>query len=325
MTPTPARLLRLLALLQTRRDWSGAELADRLDVDPRTVRRDVDRLRALGYAIDASAGPGGGYRFGAGQHMPPLLLDDDEAVAVMLALRAAGGGFARLEETAMRALLKLEQIVPRRVRARLAGLQAVLVTLGRAAEPVDPGVLTALAAACRDHDRLGFTYRDHTGAESARRVEPMRVAHTGRRWYLVAWDSDRTDWRTFRVDRIRDPVPGARFESRALPGDVAEHVSRAVQVAPYACRARVELSGSAEDNSNRVPGWLGVIEAIDDTRCALTVGAPDEATLIGHLVFLGVDFTLVDPPALAPALRRVAARLQAAAAAPPDAAIAETR
>lgn len=312
MHSTPARLLRLLALLQTRRDWTGPELAGRLEVDPRTVRRDVDRLRALGYTIDAASGPGGGYRFGAGQHMPPLLLDDDEAVAVMLALRTASSRIARLEEMAMGVLLKLEQIVPRRLRARLAGLSGVMVSLTRARDAVDPERLQVLAAACRDRDRLTFGYRDHSGVVSTRHVEPARLAHTDRRWYLVAWDLDRADWRTFRVDRISAPTAGGPFVPRALPGDVAALVTHGVQVAPYACRARVELRGSAEQNAERVPGWVGVIEAIDETRCALTVGAPDAATLVGHLVFLDVDFTLVDPPELAETVRAVAARLRAA-------------
>src|SRR5262245_8758169 len=198
MLETSARLLRLLSLLQARRYWSGKELGERLEIDIRTVRRDVDRLRDLGYTVHASAGVGGGYRFGAGASMPPLLLDDDEAVAMTVALRSIAGGVSRLEDTAMRVLVKLDQILPPRLRPRLSALHAVTVSIAGPADPLDPEVLTSVAVACRDNERLQFRYCDRLGKTTSRNVEPLRLAHTGRRWYLVAWDNGRTDWRTFR-------------------------------------------------------------------------------------------------------------------------------
>ncbi|RCV50191.1 helix-turn-helix transcriptional regulator, partial [Marinitenerispora sediminis] len=192
MLETSARLLRLLSLLQTHRDWTGAELADRLGITTRTVRRDVEKLRTLGYPVHAAPGVAGGYRLGAGAALPPLLLDDDEAVAVAVGLRtAAGGTVAGIEESSVRALAKLEQVLPSRLRHRVTTLHAVTVAVPDSGAAVAPDVLTAIAAACRAHERLRFDYRDHAGQPSVRDVEPHRLVHTGRRWYLVAWDTDR--------------------------------------------------------------------------------------------------------------------------------------
>jgi predicted DNA-binding transcriptional regulator YafY len=210
----------MLSLLQVRREWSGDELGTRLDVDVRTIRRDVDRLRQLGYVIDASAGPGGGYRLSAGTATPPLLLDDDEAVAVAVALGAAAGSVASTDEVALRVLAKLDQLLPRRVRRRLSALPAVTVSLVSPRSAVSLNVLSAVAAACRDNLQLRFAYRDSRGAATARVVEPMRLVHTGRRWYLAAWDVDRGDWRTFRVDRVVTlPLPSAPSRQRLGRGD----------------------------------------------------------------------------------------------------------
>ncbi|MDX5574184.1 YafY family protein, partial [Streptomyces sp. ID01-9D] len=215
MLETSARLLRLLSLLQAHRDWSGADLADRLGVTPRTVRRDVDKLRELGYPVNASRGTGGGYQLGAGAELPPLLLDDEEAVAVAVGLRtAAGHGIEGIGESSVRALAKLEQVLPNRLRRRVGALGAFTVPMlhGPEASAVDPGVLTELAGACRDAERLRFAYRTHDGEDSRRTVEPHRLVCTERRWYLVAWDLERADWRTFRVDRITPTPPhGPRF------------------------------------------------------------------------------------------------------------------
>ncbi|HEX3649834.1 MAG TPA: WYL domain-containing protein, partial [Pseudonocardiaceae bacterium] len=232
MLETSARLLRLLSLLQSRPEWSGAELADRLGVTDRTVRRDMDKLRGLGYPVHAGTGVSGGYRLGAGAALPPLLLDDDEAVAVAIGLRTAtAGAVTGIEETSVRALAKLEQVLPHRLRRRIGALQDYTVRITVDGGPtVDPDVLTALANACRDHERLRLDYRDHHDTTSRRTVEPHQLVNWGRRWYLVAWDVDRAAWRTFRVDRLTPRVPtGPRFPPREPPGgDVVDYVTRGV-------------------------------------------------------------------------------------------------
>ncbi|WP_087096726.1 YafY family protein, partial [Nocardiopsis sp. JB363] len=208
MKSTSARLLRLLSLLQTRKDWPGNDLAQRLEVSPRTVRRDVDRLRELGYPIHAAMGTGGGYQLGAGASLPPLLLDDDEAVAVTVGLRtAAQGGLSGIEETSVRALAKLLQVLPSRLRRRVDALGAFTVPMPSEGPTVDADVLALVAATCRDSERLRFDYESHQGALSRRNVEPHRLVSHGRRWYLVAWDITRENWRTFRVDRMRPLTP----------------------------------------------------------------------------------------------------------------------
>ncbi|MCB9564763.1 MAG: YafY family transcriptional regulator [Kofleriaceae bacterium] len=310
MVGTSARLLRLLSLLQSRRHWAGQELGERLEVDVRTVRRDVDKLRDLGYPIEASSGLGGGYQLGAGSTMPPVLLDDDEAVAVAVALRAAAGSVAGLEATAIGLLAKLDQILPPRLRRRASALLSVTVTLpgGAAAPPVDR--LTAIASACRDRQRLTLRYRDRGGRDSARTIEPLRVVHTGRVWYLVAWDLRRADWRTFRVDRIvalDDVGPG--FTPRDLPEDVATFVARSISQRPYRHQLRVRLDGAIDDLATRVPSWCGVLEADDDAHCVLTTGADTVEALAVQLLLAGAPFEVLDPPALVPALREVADRL----------------
>ena len=208
MLDTSVRLLRLLALLQTRRDWSGAELAERLEVTTRTVRNDIERLRLLGYEVHSQTGIAGGYRLGRGAAMPPLLLDDDEAVAVGLGLSAAAAGTVTgIEETSLRAITKLEQTLPARLRPRLDALRQATVSAAGGGPTVDADVLVTLATACRDAQQLRFDYADHDGETSVRRVEPHRLVYTGHRWYLLAWDRDRADWRTFRADRVQPRLP----------------------------------------------------------------------------------------------------------------------
>src|SRR4051794_1326326 len=198
MTTTSGRLLKLLSLLQTRRDWTGGEPAPRLEVSGRTIRRDIERLRELGYPVDALTGPAGGYRLHAGTAMPPLLLDDDEAVAIAVGLRtAAGASVAGIEETSIRALVKLEQVLPSHLRRRVNALGSVLATLPASGPMVDPQVLTTIASACRDRERLRFAYRSREAQDSRRHVEPHSLVNLGRRWYLVAWDCEREAWRTF--------------------------------------------------------------------------------------------------------------------------------
>src|SRR4051794_32824603 len=216
---TSSRLLTLLSLLQGRRDWPGSELADRLEVSGRTIRRDVERLRSLGYPVESMTGPAGGYQLRAGAAMPPLLLDDDEAIAIAVSLRtAAGGSVSGVEETAVRALVKLEQVLPAHLRRRVQALQRATQTLQVYGGPqVDPQCLTVLAAAVRDRERVRFAYTARDQAGSRREVEPHSLVNAGRRWYLVAWDRDRNDWRTFRVDRIAKLTSsGVRFTAREL-------------------------------------------------------------------------------------------------------------
>lgn len=316
MAQTAARLLRLLTTLQTRRHWSGPELAERLEVTGRTLRRDVERLRALGYAVEAFSGPGGGYRLGKGKALPPLLLGDDEAVALAAALRSSVDTFAGAGDTVLAALVKLEQLLPHRLRRRLDALQSMTVSIGSGPR-LDPEVLVTLAAACRDGVRLGFVYRAHDGALSERRVEPLRLAHTGnRRWYLVAWDLEREAWRTFRVDRVERPVSAERFAPRPTPADLERYVSESISVVSYRRRARLLLPGSAAAMAERLPPWIGTLEPRDETTSVLTIGGPDWNALVAQLVIAGVEFEVLEPPELLEELGRIARRLASSARAP---------
>jgi predicted DNA-binding transcriptional regulator YafY len=314
---TSARLLRLLSLLQTPREWTGAELAGRLSVSTRTVRNDIERLRALGYPVHATRGSIGGYRLAAGASLPPLLLDDEEAVAVAVGLRtAAVGSVAGIEETALRALAKLEQVLPSRLRRRVNTLQTYTVTVGpdRPGPSVTAEVLTAITAACRDHERLRFRYQSHERADSRRDVEPYRLVNWGRRWYLVAWDTERRDWRTFRVDRMQPLIPtGPRFVPRELPdADVARYVSRGVSTAAWRYRARVTVHAPAQVIAERLPAVMGPVEAIDEHTCAVDTGSDNVELLAVWLGALGADFTVTGAPELVEHLRRLADRYQRA-------------
>jgi predicted DNA-binding transcriptional regulator YafY len=314
MLETSARLLGLLSLFQGRRSWGGSELASRLEVTTRTLRRDVDKLRSLGYPIHSTSGTEGGYRLGAGSTMPPLLLDDDEAVAVALGLgQAAAGGVAGMEEASIRALTKIEQLLPPRLGRRVTALQAMIVRTGDAGAVADARTLSAIAAACRDCETLRFRYCDRAGVASARAVEPHRLVHTGYRWYLVAWDTVRVDWRTFRVDRIETRVAtGAQFTAREGPAkDLAAYVSRGVAYAPP-CRARVKVFAAAERVTARTRFVGGIVEAAGDGCCWVELGASCYEGLAISLTLLGVDFEAPEPPELAAALNRLAERLRAA-------------
>jgi predicted DNA-binding transcriptional regulator YafY len=315
MLDTSARLLRLLSLFQGRRYWSGHDLAGRLEVTSRTLRRDVDKLRTLGYPIHSTSGAEGGYQLGAGSTMPPLLLDDEEAVAVALGLRsAATGAIEGVEEASVRALSKIEQILPPRLGRRVAALQAMIVTPAGAGSSVDARTLSTIAGACRDQEMLRFRYSDHAGKASARSVEPHRVVNTGRRWYLVAWDSDRRDWRTFRVDRIQPRLTaGPRFTPREPPArDLAAYVSRGVSYAPP-CRARIKLLVAAEVVVDRLAPSIGLVEPIDEHSSFFDVGASTFESLAMHLVLLGVDFEVTEPLELVHQVRRLADRYRRAA------------
>ncbi len=314
MLRTSARLLRLLSLLQARRDWPGPELAARLEVTTRTVRNDMERLRSLGYPIQASPGVAGGYRLGAGTSLPPLLLDDEEAVAVAIGLRtAASGSVSGLEETSVRALAKLEQVLPPRLRHRVNALQAYTVPIPDGVPTVDAGALAAIAGACRDHERLRFDYLAHGGSTSVRTVEPHRLAYLGRRWYLEAWDTARADWRTFRVDRIElHPPTGRRFVPRQPPeGDLATRVVRGVGQATWRYRARVRVLAPAEVVAARLPPAIPV-EPIDERTCAVDVGSDSPHMLAVYLGLMDADFEVSEPAELVQHLRRLIARYERA-------------
>jgi predicted DNA-binding transcriptional regulator YafY len=311
MLETSARLLRLLSLLQSRRDWTGPDLAEQLDVTPRTVRRDVERLRALGYPVHATPGTAGGYRLGAGAALPPLLLDDEEAVAIALCLRTgAGGTVAGIEETSLRALAKLEQVLPSRLRHRVQAMQAVAVSDRTYGPMVGQDVLTAIGAACRDRERLRFDYLGHDGASSRRTVEPHHLVHHARRWYLLAWDTGREDWRTFRADRMDPKSPtGPRFTPREPPMEAAAYVAAGVTSRAYRYQAVVTLRAPVETVSQYTSSGFATVEAVDADSCLLRTGFESLDSLALYLGLFGVDFEVHEPPELKERLRVVAERL----------------
>lgn len=313
MTETSSRLLELLSLLQARRGWPGPELADRLDVTLRTVRRDVARLRDLGYPVESVTGPAGGYRLRAGSVMPPLLLDDEEAIAIAVGLgTAARASVTGIEETAVRALIKLEQVLPAHLRRRVAALGAATIAPAVGGPTVEPQHLTVIAVACRDHECLRFAYRRRDGTDSGRLVEPHSLVNLGRRWYLVAWDRGREDWRTFRVDRLARPASaGVRFASRELPAkDAAAYVAQSISGAPHRFEARVILHVSAEQIARRVPRYWGTIEPIDDHTCEYRTADDDLRWIALRIALFDVDYEVDGPPELLEHLHRLGARLQ---------------
>jgi predicted DNA-binding transcriptional regulator YafY len=315
MTETSSRLLELLSLLQARRDWPGGELAERLAVSGRTIRRDVERLRNLGYPVESLTGPAGGYRLRAGAAMPPLLLDDDEAIAIAVGLRtAARSSVTGIEETAVRALVKLEQVLPVHLRRRVAALGSATVAPPAGGPTVDPQDLTVIAAACRDHECLRFAYRSRDGTESRREVEPHSLVNFGRRWYVVAWDRRREDWRTFRVDRLSRPASaGARFVQRELPAeDAAAFVEQNIAGAPNRYEARVTLHAPAEEMTARPGCHWGTIEPIDAGSCEFRTGDDDLGWLAVRIAMLGVDFEVHEPPELAEHMLALGERLERA-------------
>jgi len=311
---TSTRVLRLLSLLQSRGEWSGRDLSERLEVDVRTLRRDIDRLRDLGYTIDASSGVGGGYRLGPGSTTPPLLLDDDEAVTVAVALATSNGSLGPREDLAVGVLAKLNQVLPPRARRKLGAIEAATLALPDPSPRIDFRVLTTLAGACRDAVETRFSYLDARDVSSRRTVEPLRLVHTRRRWYLVARDVDRDDFRTFRVDRIASrevEVQARRFVPREPPEGLRAYVTRAITSAPYRFQARLLLEGSVADLAARIPSWVGPLEARSARRTVLTVSGDSETTLVALMLHADVPFVLLDPPGLAPALEAAAQRLLA--------------
>jgi predicted DNA-binding transcriptional regulator YafY len=314
---TSARLLRLLSLLQARRFWAGAELAQRLEVTSRTLRRDVDRLRELGYPVNAASGKAGGYRLGAGAALPPLLLSDDEALAVAVGLRtAATGTVSGMEESAVRALAKLEQVLPTRLRRRVSALGAAVMPLHAAGPRVDPGLLSAIAAACGGQQELRFRYTDTKVRTSERTVEPYGLVHASSRWYLVAYCLERNGFRTFRVDRIAAELSsGRRFVPRAVPdGSPAAFVARSISSSMYRYQAKIVLHAPLEAMSERISPLSGSLKRIDAERCVLETGAHSLSSIALYMASLEVDFEVLEPDELREMLQKLALRLRRAIA-----------
>ena len=319
-TGTTERVLRLLALLQQRPVWTGPELAERLGVTTRSIRRDVERLRNLGYPVNAAQGVGGGYQLGAGKALPPLLLDDEEAIATAVSLRlAAGGTVAGASEAAVRTLAKLDQVLPARLRAEVRALHDAIATLEGGRIEVDADALLQLARATRDRLRVEFGYDARDGAASVRRAEPYALVATGRRWYVMAFDLDRDDWRTFRLDRLRDlRTTTFRYRPREHP-DPADYVQRSISRSPYAVDAVVRFHAPAAEVCDRVPAWVGVVSPDGAGACVLETGADDLRGLAFHLGMLGLDFEVLEPPQLRAYVAEAGARLTAAAGGSPSA------
>lgn len=316
MSDTTSRILRLLSLLQTHRDWSGTELAGRLEVSPRTIRRDIDRLRELGYPVHASAGVAGGYRLQAGASMPPLLLDDEEAVAIAVGLRfAAGGSVAGIDDASVRALAKVEQVLPSRLRRRVNALQTYTVPMtygGNTGPTVDPDTLICIVQACRDLERLRFDYTAKDGAGTKRLVEPHRLVSAGRRWYLVCWDVDRHDWRTFRVDRLSGcRTEGIRFHPRELPAeDAAAYVQSAIASTYTRYQLVVRLHAPLKDLAEKVRSPDAQLEEVDENTCILRATGDSLEWLAAWMGWFGVDFEVLEPPELIDYVRNLSARLE---------------
>jgi len=315
MLETSARLLRLLSLLQTHRDWSGAELADRLGVTQRTVRRDVDRVRQLGYPVDAQPGSGGGYRLGPGAVLPPLLFEDDEAVVVAVGLRSATlSGVAGIEETAVRALAKLEQVLPSRLRHRVQTLQAAIVPIPGSGPNVDVDVLLAVASAIRDHQQLRAGYIAQDDTESRRVLEPHRVVHSGRHWYLVAWDVELEDWRTFRLDRLSPRTPtGPRFTPRQPPEpDIVRYTSQGITTDVYRYRCRLTVMAPAQVVRAQIAPTIGVVTPLGQDSCELVTGSNSLDEVALYVGLIGHEIVVHEPPELREHMAALSARLSRA-------------
>ncbi|MER6951469.1 YafY family protein [Nonomuraea sp. NPDC000554] len=317
MANTSTRTLRLLSLLQTHRYWQGTELAERLGVSARTLRRDIDRLRELGYPVEAQRGVDGGYQLAAGATLPPLVIDDEEAVALALGLQAAAQGAVEgLAEPSVRVLAKVVQVMPTRLRRRIDALRAMTVPAGwdgPARAGVDPGVLTAAALACRDSEQLRFSYTAADGRHTDRHTEPHRLVRLGRRWYLVAYDLTRHDWRSFRVDRLSAPqATGHRFRPRDLPAaDAAEFVRASLDNLPHPYRVEVLVDAPAATVRERIGRW-STVEEVDAEHCRvrMTTDSLDWATMA--LGVLGADFRVLDPPELLDQIHNWGARFNRA-------------
>jgi len=320
MVQTSARLLALLSLLQVRREWTGRELADRLEVGPRTIRRDVDKLRSLGYPVEAAPGVAGGYRLGAGGELPPLLLDDAEAVAVAVGLRtAASGSIAGIEENSVRALAKLEQVLPARLRRRIRALSDATSTFAVDGPRIDADLVTSIAGACRDRTQLHFGYVAKDDRATERTTEPSAVVYSGHRWYLVAFDLDRDDWRTFRLDRIKGQLrSGGRGRQRVVPGgDPAAYVKEQLRASAGGDAnsgvGRIRLSLPAPQAARRIPARYATVEPDGEDACIVSTRGSWSRSFLVWMAMLDAPMEVLDPPELAEAARTVVSRLTEAA------------
>lgn len=312
MTRTTGRTLALLSLLQVRREWSGAELRGRLEVSDRTLRRDIDDLRELGYGVEATRGRHGGYRLGVGAEVPPLALAPDESVAIAVGLRAAAGSVVTgMEDAAARALAKLEQSLSPATRQQITEVERAMVPLAGARPNIDLEVVTAVAAAIAGRVRLRIDYTRHDGAEVQRIVEPHRIVHTPERWYLIAWVPEHEAWRTLRVDRIHRPVPlREEFPRRDIPDEaLREFTTRSITTAPYPYRARLRMHASAEVVSQHFDATVASIVAETDGTSILTAGsrAPEEFAL--YIGMTGIEFEVLEGDEVREALREVTERM----------------
>jgi predicted DNA-binding transcriptional regulator YafY len=315
MLQSSARLLRLLTLLQSRSTWAGAELTSRLEVTSRTLRRDVDRLRALGYPVHSTTGPAGGYQLGAGASLPPLMLDNQEGLAVAIALHGGSADVSGVADAGQRALTKLDQVLPARVRKRLETLRAAIVRLPAPAPRIELGVVETLAAACSEHRLVHLGYRDQEGRATRRTLEPQRLVLAERRWYLAAWDRGRGDWRTFRVDRVTPPVElGESFVPRPAPeGDVAGYVQRSTSWTRHRHQARVLFHAPLAALRAKIPPAHGALTPVGKKRCRLETGGSNLDGIAVWLAVTGFPFEVESPPELAAHLKVLADRLARAA------------
>jgi len=316
MLETSARLLRLLTLLQTQRFWSGQELSERLEITPRTVRRDVERLKRLGYPVDGTPGVAGGYQMGAGASLPPLQLDDEEALAISLGLFAlTNGTVGGVEEASLGALVKLERVLPARLRQRATMLRTTLQPLVRPGPRVNSTLLATLASAVGEHRVISFNYGNKRGESSDRTVDPVGIVHTGQRWYLVAWDHNRQDWRTFRADRIVGNVElGPRYAPRPLPdeGDLRAYVARSVNVEPFGTEARVIVHAALGRVATLVGPHAATLQAVGPERCRMILRAASLNSAAAWLLHLDLDFEVEGPPELRDHIHLIQERLRRA-------------
>ncbi|MGH3899400.1 MAG: helix-turn-helix transcriptional regulator [Pseudonocardiaceae bacterium] len=316
MANTSSRTLQLLSLLQTHRFWPGTELAERLEVSVRTLRRDIDRLRELGYPVDAHRGVEGGYQLTAGAALPPLVMDDEEAVALAVGLQAAThGAVAGIEESSIRALTKVVQVMPPGLRRRVDALRAMTVPAvwDSTGPTVDPGILTTVAQACWDEQRLQFSYTARDGEQTARHVEPHRLVSLGRRWYLVAYDLTRHDWRSFRLDRLDEPCSTrARFRPRELPAaDAVAFVRARIDSIPAPYTVEVLVHSPAVTVRRQIGRWA-TVEDVDDRRCLLRMTSDSLDWPTMALGRVGADFEVLSPPELVDHIRQWGARFDRA-------------